>query len=198
MNTSALVSAIESGLEENLRLVQHFLKEAGGKSTLAELSERIAQSFREGQKVLICGNGGSACDAMHFAEEFTGRFRQARKALPVISLTDTGHLTCVANDMGFEEVFARGVEAFGKEGDWLILLSTSGNSPNVIRAWEAAQSRKMNTLSLLGKNGGKLAGKAHYEIVIPGKTADRIQEVHMLLLHLLIEMVERQLFPENY
>ncbi len=198
MNTSVIVSAIESGLEENLRLVQSFLQEEKGKSTLGEVSERIAQSFQQGQKVLICGNGGSACDAMHFAEEFTGRFRKARQALPVISLTDTGHLTCVANDMGFEEVFARGVEAFGNKGDWLILLSTSGNSPNVNRAWEEAQAQKMNTLSLLGKSGGELAGKADYEIIIPGQTADRIQEIHMLLLHLLIEMVERQLFPENY
>ena len=198
MDINLLSRSMEEGLEENLRLVQHFLSDKEGKATLNSVSQSLAQSFQSGRKVLICGNGGSACDAMHFAEEFTGRFLKARRALPVIALADAGHLTCVANDMGFEEVFSRGVEAYGTPGDWLISLSTSGNSPNIVRAQEEAKSRGLHTFSLLGKSGGKMAGKADFEIVIPGTTADRIQEIHMLILHLLIELVERQLFPENY
>lgn len=198
MDTNSLIRAMEDGLEENIRLVNYFLSDRKGKETLERVSQLLSESFRAGHKVLICGNGGSACDAMHFAEEFTGRFLKARKALPVISLTDAGHLTCVANDMGFEEVFARGVEAYGVKGDWLISLSTSGNSPNVLRALEEANSKDLHTFSLLGKSGGKMAGLSEYEIIIPGTTPDRIQEVHMLILHMLIELVERQLFPENY
>ena len=198
MDINLLTRSMEEGLEENIRLVRHFLSNQKGKAVLKSVSGLLAKSFQSGQKVLICGNGGSACDAMHFAEEFTGRFLKARKALPVIALADVGHLTCVANDMGFEEVFARGVEAYGTRGDWLISLSTSGNSANVVRALEEAQSIGLHTFSLLGKSGGKMAGLSEFEIVIPGTTADRIQEIHMLILHLLIELVERQLFPENY
>ena len=141
---------------------------------------------------------GSACDAMHFAEEFTGRYRKDRKPLPVMHLADPSHVTCVANDFGFEEIFSRNVEAFGKPGDWLVCLSTSGNSKNIIRAYESAKSIGVNTLALLGKSGGELKGKCDYEFVVPGKTADRIQEIHMLILHVLIEGIERELFPEHY
>ncbi|MCK4312300.1 MAG: SIS domain-containing protein, partial [Candidatus Cloacimonetes bacterium] len=128
----------------------------------------------------------------------TGRFRKARKALPVISLTDPSHITCVANDMGFEEVFARGVEAYGNKGDVLIGISTSGNSENVIRALARAKELEIKTVSLLGKNGGKLKDFCDYEIIVPGETTDRIQELHITVLHVIIETVERILFPENY
>ena len=163
-----------------------------------QIAELIADAFRNGNKVIICGNGGSSTDAMHFAEEFTGRFRKARKALPVISLTDPSHITCVANDMGFEEIFARGVEAYGKKGDVLIGISTSGNSENVVRALAKAKKLGIKTVSLLGKNGGKLKDFCDYEIIVPGKTTDRIQELHITVLHVIIETVERILFPENY
>ncbi|NQV17576.1 MAG: D-sedoheptulose 7-phosphate isomerase [Armatimonadetes bacterium] len=164
----------------------------------ANISELIAKTFQNGGKVLICGNGGSAADAMHFAEEFTGRFRKSRKALPVIALTDPSHITCVGNDFGFEEIFSRGVEAFGKKKDILIGLSTSGNSENIIRAFQKAKEIKMTTISLLGKDGGKLKGFCDYEFIIPAQTSDRIQELHMTILHVIIEGVERILFPENY
>jgi D-sedoheptulose 7-phosphate isomerase len=163
-----------------------------------KLSEQIAATFQQGGKVLIAGNGGSACDAMHFAEEFTGRYRKNRRALPVISLTDPSHITCVGNDFGFEEIFARGVEAYGKPGDLFIGISTSGNSENVIRAVKKAKELKMTTTAFLGKDGGKLKSQCDVEFIVPAQTADRIQEIHMTILHIVIEGVERILFPELY
>lgn len=158
----------------------------------------LTQSFADGHKILACGNGGSACDAMHLCEEFTGQYRKYRRALPAIALTDSSHITCVGNDFGFEEIFARGVEAFGQSGDWLFGLSTSGNSKNIIKAMELAKQRNMKTVALLGKDGGVLKGMCNYEFIIPAQTSDRIQEVHMMILHIIIEGVERNLFPENY
>ncbi len=163
-----------------------------------QISKELASAFNAGNKALICGNGGSACDAMHFAEEFTGRYRKDRKALPVISLTDASHITCVGNDFGFEEIFARGVEAYGKKGDMFFAISTSGNSENVIRAVAKAKGLGLKTVGFLGKDGGVLSGKCEYEFIVPQTTSDRIQEVHMMILHIIIEGVERQLFPENY
>lgn len=163
-----------------------------------EIAHLMSKSFRDGNKILICGNGGSACDAMHFAEEFTGKFRKERKPLPVMHLMDPSHITCVGNDYGFDEIFSRGVLAYGKPGDWLVSLSTSGNSENVYRAIKAAKKNGLKTLALLGKTGGRIAGMCDKEFVTPGVTSDRIQEIHMLILHVLIEGIERELFPENY
>jgi len=162
------------------------------------VSRFIAGTFQEGNKVLICGNGGSLTDAMHFAEELTGRFRKDRKPLPVIPVADPSQITCTANDFGFEEIFTRGVEAFGKKDDVLIAISTSGNSINVIKAVEKARILGMKTILLSGKNGGKLKGKCHFEFIVPAETTDRIQEVHIMILHIIIEGIERILFPENY
>lgn len=167
-----------------------------------EKTEKIAQelglAYKNGKKSLIAGNGGSNCDAMHFAEEFTGRFRKDRRALPSISISDSSHITCVGNDYGFDFVFAKGVEAFGQEGDFFFGISTSGNSKNIIEAVKSAKERNLKTVALLGKDGGKLKGVCDYEFIIPGETSDRIQEVHMMILHIIIEGVERILFPENY
>ncbi len=160
--------------------------------------EILVTTVESGGKVLICGNGGSACDAMHFAEECTGRFRQNRRALPAISLTDSAHVTCVANDFGFDEVFSRGVEALGSDKDCLIVLSTSGNSANIVRALATAKSKGLATLALLGKDGGACLGHATVEWVVPGLTSDRIQELHMIILHTLVEGIERRLFPTHY
>src|SRR5260370_20524039 len=170
-------------------------------STLAEI-ERIADLItncfeREG-KVLICGNGGSGCDAEHFAEEFTGRFRKDRRALPIIALMDPAHITCVANDFGYNFIFSRSVAALGKKGDVLIALSTSGNSANVKEAIVTANEIEMTTIALLGRDGGNTKGLSHYEILVPGLFSDRIQEVHMFVLHIVTELVERRLFPELY
>ena len=158
----------------------------------------IAECFQKGNKLLVFGNGGSSTDAMHFAEELTGKFRKDRKPLPAISLTDASHITCVANDYGFEEVFARGVEALGKTGDIAIGISTTGNSENVIRALNKAKELGMISVALLGMDGGKLKGICDHEIIVPGKTTDRIQELHITVLHVIIETIERIMFPQNY
>ena len=175
-----------------------FLHNENNVDFIWEVSQLIAETFQKGNKVLICGNGGSSTDAMHFAEECTGRFRKDRKALPAISLTDPSHITCVANDFGFEEIFARGVEAYGKTGDLLIGISTSGNSPNIIKAFETAHSMGMQTFALLGKDGGKINGTCDLQLIAPGITTDRIQEIHITVLHIIVETVERILFPQNY
>lgn len=160
-----------------------------------QVAEILAASFRAGCKVLACGNGGSACDAMHFCEELTGRFRNDRPALAAVACVDPGHLTCAANDFGFENVFSRWVEALGRKGDVLIALSTSGNSENVVRAIKAAREAGLTTVTLLGRDGGLLKGRADVEWIVPGDAAERIQELHMLILHVLVESVEQRMFP---
>lgn len=184
--------------QDAIRVTQEYCSRDDVILTTVEIAEKLADIFKQGGKALVCGNGGSACDAMHFAEEFTGRYRQDRLALPVISLTDPSHVTCVGNDYGFEEVFARGVEAYGKQGDLFVGISTSGNSENVIRAVQRAKHAGLVTVALLGKDGGRLSGECDYEFIVPEKTSDRIQEVHMMILHIIIEGVERILFPSNY
>ena len=181
-----------------LALLENFIKEEEERRETEKVAKELADVFTKGNKVLICGNGGSNCDALHFAEEFTGRFRGDRKALPAIAISDSSHITCVGNDYGVDYIFSRGVEAYGKEGDMFFGISTSGNSPNVIKAVEAAKKLGMKTCVLLGKDGGKLKGMCDYEFIIPGKTSDRIQEIHMMILHIIIEGVERIMFPENY
>ncbi|MBI3508260.1 MAG: SIS domain-containing protein [Chlamydiia bacterium] len=165
---------------------------------ITSAAERIAETFRDKKKLIIAGNGGSLCDAMHFAEELTGQFRRYRPALPAIALADPGHLTCVSNDMGFESVFARGVEALGQEGDLFIALTTSGNSSNLVTAVEMAHTRGLNTIAFLGKTGGKLKGLCDLEWIVSGFTySDRVQEAHMAAIHIIIEQVEKLLFSTH-
>ncbi len=183
---------------EAARLLNEFCAKEAHFKLSAEIATGLANAFAAGKKLLSCGNGGSLCDAMHLAEEFTGRYRKDRRALPAIALADSSHITCVGNDFGFDDIFARGVEAFGQEGDWLFCLSTSGNSKNIIRAVEIAQKKGLKTVALLGKDGGILKGRCDYEFIIPAHTSDRIQEIHMLILHVIIEGVERVLFPQHY
>ncbi len=171
------------------------LREPEGLQFILIVSQWIAECFRNKGKLLIAGNGGSLCDAMHFAEELTGQFRKKRPALPAIALSDPGHLTCVANDMGFESVFARGVEALGAPGDLFIALTTSGNSPNLIAAANMAQSKGMRTIAFLGKTGGAMKGLCDLEWIVSGFAfSDRIQEAHMAAIHIIIEQVETSLF----
>lgn len=162
-----------------------------GAITLA--TRTLAQTLSRGNTLLICGNGGSLCDAQHFAEELTGRFRADRPPLPALACVDAGHITCTANDYGFEHVFARWVTAHARAGDTLILLSTSGNSPNCLLAAAAARAKGAHTIALLGKGGGTLAAQADQAIVVPGESADRIQELHMLILHIFVEGIEHAL-----
>ncbi|QYK49600.1 MAG: D-sedoheptulose 7-phosphate isomerase [Phycisphaeraceae bacterium] len=180
-------------LKSAQRTLQEFCSDGENSARISGIAGLLAGRFREGGKVLICGNGGSLADAVHFAEELTGRFRDDRPALPAIAIAEPGHITCTANDYGFERIFSRAVEALGREGDVLIALSTSGNSANIVLAVEAARSRKMATVALLGRGGGRLKGVCDHEIIAPGLTADRIQEIHMLVLHILVELVEVEL-----
>lgn len=156
----------------------------------------IAACLKAGGKVLAVGNGGSCCDAAHFCEELTGRFRNDRPPLAAIACGDASHITCTANDYGFEHIFSRWVQGLGRKGDVLVALSTSGNSGNIVRAVAAAQHAGMTTIALLGRDGGKLRGVCEVEIIVPGEGSDRIQELHMLLLHGWVEQVERLMFPE--
>lgn len=187
----------QSFLDE-YEVLGEFIKNEKNFETIGKIATELAEAYKNGKKSLIAGNGGSNCDAMHFAEEFTGRFRKERPALPSISISDSSHITCVGNDYGFDAIFSKGVEAFGQEGDFFLGLSTSGNSQNIIEAVKAAKERKLKTVGLLGKDGGKLKGMFDFEFIINAKTSDRIQEVHMMILHIIIEGVERILFPENY
>jgi D-sedoheptulose 7-phosphate isomerase len=166
-------------------------------TTISEIALLISDAYRRGNKVIIFGNGGSMCDAMHFAEELTGRFHMDRPALPAIAISDPSHLTCVANDYGFESVFSRGVEAYAKPEDVVIGISTSGNSPNIIKALDKAHALDCFTIALLGKDGGKLKDTCDYELIVPAETTDRIQEVHTAVLHILIQMIEFQLLDSK-
>jgi len=154
----------------------------------------FSESIKKGGKIISCGNGGSMSDAMHFAEELTGRFRDNRKALPAISISDPSHMSCVANDYGFDFVFSRFIEGMGQGQDALLAISTSGNSPNIINAVQAAKDKGMYTVVLTGKDGGKLASIADLEIRVPHMGySDRIQEIHIKIIHTLIAGIEKEL-----
>ena len=162
-------------------------------------AHRMAQAIRVGNKILSCGNGGSLCDAMHFAEEMTGRYRQNRPGYSAIAIADASHMSCVGNDYGYLDVFSRYVEAVGQKGDVLLAITTSGTSANVIKAVEAAKAKGMIVVGLTGKKDSALAQKADIAIVTPaGRWADRVQELHIKCIHIMIELVERELAPENY
>lgn len=166
-----------------------------GLTFIENVATALKACFENGNKVIVAGNGGSLCDAAHFTEELTGVFRKVRPALPAIVLNEPGHLSCVGNDLGYDQVFSRGVEAFGKDGDLFIGLSTSGRSRNIILAFEAARQKQLKTIAFLGKDGGELKGFADLELIIQGfATSDRIQEAHMTAMHIIIEMMEDLLF----
>lgn len=149
-------------------------------------------------RILACGNGGSMCDSMHFVEELTGRYRKDRDPIAAINMGDPSHITCVANDYGYEHIFSRHVQAWGKKGDTLLAISTSGNSQNVILAVEKAKAQGMNVVGLLGKTGGKLKDMVDVPIVVDCSVTDRIQEIHIKLIHIFIEGIERSIVPEHY
>lgn len=181
-------------VEDAVRAVG-FLKNPESLDFMEKAAKMLVDCFESGRKILIAGNGGSMCDALHFAEELTAQFRGPRRALPAIALSEQGFLTAVGNDMGFERVFSRGVEALGQAGDVFIALTTSGNSLNLIRAVQMAKEKEMKTISFLGKTGGPLKGQSDLEWIVPGfKYSDRIQEAHMTAIHIIIELVEGALF----
>lgn len=185
---------ILAALDDGVRALE-FMKRPESLHFIQQSAKLIAESFKNGGKLLIAGNGGSLCDAMHFAEELTGIFRKVRPALPAIALSDPGHLSCMANDVGYEDVFARGIEALGKQGDVFVALTTSGNSKNLVQAVPKAKEKGLRTISFLGKTGGKLKGQSDLEWIVDGFTySDRIQEAHMMAIHIIIELIEKELF----
>ena len=192
-------ASLQAALDHAATLFDSFRRDPICLARMTDFAEVVLASLQRDGRLLTCGNGGSLAQAMHFAEEWTGRFRRDRRALPAMALADPSVITCIANDFGYEAVFARQIEAHGRRGDLLLAISTSGRSPNLLRAASAARKLDMTTVALLGKGGGPLAGEVDIPIVVPhATTSDRIQEVHLVILHAVIEAVERQLFPEIY
>ncbi|MBD1226065.1 D-sedoheptulose 7-phosphate isomerase [Xenorhabdus griffiniae] len=185
---------IRSELSEAADTLANFLNDDANIDAIQKAAVLLADSFKAGGKVLSCGNGGSHCDAMHFAEELTGRYRENRPGYPGIAISDPSHLSCVSNDFGYDYVFSRYVEAVGQKGDVLLGISTSGNSGNIIKAVEAARAKGMKVITLTGKDGGKMAGTADVEIRVPHfGYADRIQEIHIKVIHILIQLIEKEM-----
>lgn len=190
--TSSLPDLIHAELAEAQAVLDRFVQNPASLAALEQAARLMADSLSQGGKILTCGNGGSLCDAQHFAEELTGRYRQNRRALAAIALTEASHMSCVANDFGYDHVFSRYVEALGRPGDVLLAISTSGNSPNVLLAAEAAKAAGMRVVGLTGKDGGQLAALCDVEIRAPHSGyADRIQEIHIKAIHIMILLIEQ-------
>lgn len=184
---------IRSELNEAAQVLEKFLADSANIEAIERAALLLAQSFKSGGKVLSCGNG-SHCDAMHFAEELTGRYRENRPGYPAIAISDPSHLSCVSNDFGYDYVFSRYLEAVGREGDVLFGLSTSGNSANILKAIDAARAKGMKVILMTGKDGGKMDGMADVEIRVPHfGYADRIQEIHIKVIHILMLLVEKEM-----
>ncbi|HAA14242.1 MAG TPA: phosphoheptose isomerase [Cytophagales bacterium] len=191
----SFASLIREELQTASAVIDAYLADEANLAYLEQVAHMLVTTLQANGKIITCGNGGSHCDAMHFAEELSGRFRENRPALAAIAISDPAHLSCTANDFGYEEVFARYVEAIGQAGDVLVCISTSGNSPNVLRAADRAHAKGLKVLALTGNEGGQLAAKADYELRVPySGYADRIQEMHIKLIHMLILLIEKMMF----
>lgn len=187
-----MIDIIAQELNEAQIVLQSFIANPKNLADIQQAAEIMAEAIRSGNKVISCGNGGSHCDAMHFAEELSGRYRNDRRSLAAIAISDVAHISCVGNDYGFDFIFSRFVEGLGIKGDVLLGISTSGNSANIIKAVEAAKAKGMKIVLLTGKDGGKLDGQADVEIRVPHfGYADRIQEVHIKVIHILILLIEK-------
>ncbi len=190
---------IASVLREARSALDLLLQNQAALDAIERAATVLIDVFERKGRVYTCGNGGSMCDAMHFAEELTGRYRGDRAALAATAISDAGHLTCVGNDLGYEQVFSRYVEAHGRTGDCLVALSTSGTSRNIIRAAEAARPLGMSVIVLSGRPSPVLENLSTVYVCTPGGAyADRVQELHIKVLHILIELIERHFFPQNY
>ncbi len=188
------MQVIKQHFEEAQKALQTFLADDNNFIAIERTGAAMVESIRNGGKLLSCGNGGSLCDAMHFAEELTGRYRNDRPAIPAIAIADSSHISCVGNDYGYEHIFSRYIEAHGRKGDVLLAISTSGNSKNILNAIETAKDKEMVIIGLTGKNGGEMASLCDIEIRAPhSEFADRAQEIHIKIIHSLIEYIERNL-----
>lgn len=194
-----MIHHIESSLQEAQLALTNLLHNKPAMQDIAKAAETIIQSFEKKGRVFSCGNGGSMCDAMHFAEELTGRYRMDRPALPASAISDASHMSCVGNDLGYEQVFSRYIEAHGRANDCLLAITTSGTSKNVIRALHAAKASNMKVIALTGRRSPELEALSDVYVCTPGgQFADRVQELHIKVLHILIELIERHFFPQNY
>ena len=188
------IDNIRNELTQAIEVLTNFVSDNKNLEAIQQAAVLVADSFKQGGKVLSCGNGGSHCDAMHFAEELTGRFRDNRPSYPAIAISDVSHISCVGNDYGFDYIFSRYVEGVGNKGDVLLGISTSGNSTNVIKAIEAAKQKGMKIITLTGKDGGKMNGLADVDIRVPHfGYADRVQEIHIKIIHILILLIEKEM-----
>lgn len=190
ISEQSLIRLASGHLDTAAQAVAAFASEPRHTETLVEVAKACVASIRAGGKLLACGNGGSACQAMHLCEELTGRFRHNRPPIAAISCSDAGHLTCVGNDFGYQDVFARWVEALGRPGDVLFLMTTSGRSPNLINARDAADRLGLRTVALLGNTGGSLLGTCGFEWLVPDPRSERIQEIHQVLIHAIVDLIE--------
>ncbi len=188
------IKLIKNNFIEAKQLLDHFINDEKNLEKIAQAGDLLVQVFKSGGTAFSCGNGGSMCDAIHFAEELTGKFREERMALPAIAISDSGYLSCVGNDYGYNEIFARFILGVAKKGDVLLAISTSGNSKNILRAAEVAKSKGVFVIGLTGKDGGKLANLCDVEIRVPHNGyADRIQEIHIKIIHSLIHYIEEKI-----
>lgn len=189
-----MIDLIKNELEESSTVLNRFLLDENQIKNIKTAAIAMASSIKNGKKIISCGNGGSHCDAMHFAEELTGRYRNNRKPYAAIAISDPSHISCVSNDFGYEYIFSRFIEGIGNSGDCLLVLSTSGNSENIINAIQISKSKGICTIALTGKDGGKISSMADIEIRVPHfGFADRIQEIHIKVIHILIKLIEDQL-----
>nr|WP_091666437.1 SIS domain-containing protein [Massilia sp. PDC64] len=194
-----MIEHVRNSLVEAQLALNRFLHDDRNLELVVDAASVLVSTFRNAGKAFSCGNGGSMCDAMHFAEEFTGRFRRNRPGIAAIAISDPTHLTCVANDFGYDQVFARYIEAHGRRGDVLLAISTSGKSQSILLAAQAARQLGIQVIGLTGAAGAPLQEMCDVCICCPGGAyADRTQELHIKIIHILIELVERELFPENY
>ncbi|CAD5271978.1 MULTISPECIES: D-sedoheptulose 7-phosphate isomerase [unclassified Imperialibacter] len=185
---------IENELKEAHQLLEKFLSDPATAQSIEKAVDLMVTSILEGKKIISCGNGGSMSDAMHFAEELSGRYRGNRPSIPAVSISDPTHITCVGNDYGFDYIFSRYIEGLGQPGDVLLGISTSGNSKNIIEAVAKAKEKGLRIILLTGKDGGKLANAGDVEIRVPHfGFADRIQEIHIKVIHIFILLIEKKL-----
>jgi D-sedoheptulose 7-phosphate isomerase len=192
-----MIDKIKKHFLEAQEVLKNFNDDPKNFENILAAGDLLVDAIKNGGKIISCGNGGSMCDAMHFAEELSGRYREDRKALPAIAISDASHITCTGNDYGFDYIFSRYVEAIGNKNDVLFAISTSGNSKNIINAIIAAKEKGMRVIGLTGKDGGKMAELCDVEIRAPFSTySDRVQEIHIKIIHSLIDIVEKSLISE--
>jgi D-sedoheptulose 7-phosphate isomerase len=187
------LESIKKELHQAQQVLNDFVANEDNLMLIEDAADLIVESFNKGGKVISCGNGGSNCDATHFAEELTGRFREDREPFPAIAINDSGYITCTANDFGYDRIFSRFIRGLGVKGDVLLAISTSGSSKNVVRAAEIAKQKGLKVIGLTGKNSGDLGEFTDVLIKVPYEQyADRIQEVHIKIIHILIHLIEEK------